>query len=236
MPTKWYQARVTNIIQESLTVRRFFLDMGEAFDFIPGQFITMDLPTGKKRLDRWKSYSIASTPSGNLIELCIVLVPDGKGTNYLFNEISVGSILKCKGPGGNFVRPRQTPKELICICTGTGIAPFRSMIQSWITNEIPSYPVHLIFGTRTVEDILYHEELKLLASEHLWLSYSVALSREEYEGHQGYVHDIYTTQYKDASNDRLFMICGWQAMVDEAVQNLKDLGYPAENIIYELYG
>ena len=74
MPNKWYNANVVDMQYASPTTKRIWLkpDMDETFHFIPGQFVTMDLPTGTKRLNRWRSYSLANTPNPeNLLEFCI---------------------------------------------------------------------------------------------------------------------------------------------------------------------
>jgi ferredoxin-NADP reductase len=121
----------------------------ERFDFKPGQFVTLDLPIHEKPNRRLRSYSIASWPDGtNVFELCIVLLEDGAGTNYLFNEIKEGSEITLRGPVGVFTLPDPIEKDLFLICTGTGIAPFRSMIHQIIQNNIPHQNIHLIFGCR----------------------------------------------------------------------------------------
>jgi ferredoxin-NADP reductase len=193
----------------------------------------------KKRLHRWRSYSIANCPDGtNILEFCIVRSEDGLGTKYLFEEISVGSELKFKGPDGTFVLPADLNDEIIMLCTGTGVAPFRSMIQYIESNNIPFGKIHLIFGTRTYQDILYREEFEKIQNQNPAFQYSVALSRENKKGfHHGYIHDIYMNEYKDIKSDRKFYICGWSKMIDEAIVKLMiDLKYDKSQIHYELYG
>ena len=83
-----------------------------------------------RKIKRWRSYSIASWPDGtNVYELLIVLLEGGAGTTYLFNEVKVGSELVFRGPQGVFVLPENIEKDIFFICTGTGIAPFRSMLN-----------------------------------------------------------------------------------------------------------
>jgi ferredoxin-NADP reductase len=242
MPTQWYHARVLKIEQLTAFTRQFTVEVPQdagIFHFIPGQFITMDLPVSEKRLHRWRSYSIANRPDDtNILEFCIVRSQDGLGTKYLFEDISVGSELKFKGPDGGFVLPKHLDDEIIMLCTGTGVAPFRSMIQYLVSNRIPFRKIHLIFGTRTHQDILYREEFDAIQKENPSFMYSVALSREVANGfHHGYIHDIYLNEYKVVKNDRKFYICGWSKMIDEAVANLMvHLKYDKSQIHYELYG
>ena len=88
----WRKAIVTRIEEEADNTRKFFLQVPEVekFEFKPGQFVTLDLPIHEKRNKRWRSYSIASWPNGtNEIELVIVLLEGGAGTNYLFNQVTI---------------------------------------------------------------------------------------------------------------------------------------------------
>ncbi|RYZ79661.1 MAG: oxidoreductase, partial [Proteobacteria bacterium] len=89
----WRTGKVIRIENETSSTRRFWIEIPElpSFDFKPGQFVTLDLPIHEKPAKRWRSYSIASWPDGtNIFELVIVLLEGGLGTNYLFNEVSVG--------------------------------------------------------------------------------------------------------------------------------------------------
>lgn len=241
MPTIWHTARIKQIEEIAPEVCSFILavDGHEAFDFQPGQFITLDLPISDKRLKRWRSYSIASAPDGtNEIELCIVRNPTGLGSNWLFDQAQVGTELTFKGPDGAFVLPKNTDQKLVMICTGTGIAPFRSMIQAMVKGKAPLRPVHLIFGTRHTSGLLYGEEMEHLTSILPDFQYDAALSREQLDGfYHGYVHEIYKAQYQNVTPDVKFMLCGWKSMVDDAVaQLIAEMGYAREQVVFELYG
>lgn len=199
----------------------------------------MDLPIGDKRLQRWRSYSIASAPEGdNVLELCIARSTEGAGTKYLFESIDEGSELRFKGPEGGFVLPEVIEKDLVFICTGTGIAPFRSMILDIRNSGKPYRNIHLIFGTRTESGLLYRAEMEQLAREMPRFRYDVALSRQaDWPGHQGYVHQIYMDAYAQKRPDVDFFICGWSNMIDETVANLMlKLGYERGQVHFELYG
>ncbi|MCF8246050.1 MAG: FAD-dependent oxidoreductase [Saprospiraceae bacterium] len=239
--TTWYNGNITRIEDASPTTKRFWLEVEgeEHFDFEAGQFITMDLPIGERRNQRWRSYSIASAPGGsNVMELCIVHLDNGLASGYLFNEAKVGTTIKFKGPDGTFTLPESLENELVLVCTGTGVAPFRSMVWDIFNKKIPHRGIHLIFGTRTSDGILYQQEFEELARKMPGFRYSVALSREESEvHHHGYVHDIYLKNYKEKRTNVTFYLCGWTKMVDEAVANLiVKMGYGREQVKYELYG
>ena len=60
---------------------------------------------------------------------------------------------------------------------------------------------------------------------------------DTWEGHAGYVHDVYKSVYKTKSEENLYLLCGWSAMIDEAMANLfPQVATPARQIKYELYG
>lgn len=249
MPWKWYDSKVIGIQEESPFTKRFFLEVeGEThLPFEAGQFVTMDLPIHEKRLKRWRSYSIANAPNGgNVLEFCIVHLNGGGATRYFFEEVALGTPIRFKGPDGTFVlREPIAGKDLVFICTGTGIAPFRSMIQDIVQQQKPHRSIHLIFGTRNAESILYRAEFEALQKTLPGFRYSVALSREEslnpadfpFEVQSGYVHPIYLRDYQTARPDVDFYICGWSNMIDDAVANLiLKLGYDKSQVHYELYG
>jgi CDP-4-dehydro-6-deoxyglucose reductase len=79
-----------------------------SFDFIPGQFVTLDLPIHEKSNKRWRSYSIASWPDGsNIFELVIVLNQRRCRNAVPFPSVKVGSELVFRGPQGVFTLPRH---------------------------------------------------------------------------------------------------------------------------------
>ncbi|HSN07565.1 MAG TPA: FAD-binding oxidoreductase [Hanamia sp.] len=244
----WHTGTVIRIEDATYNTRRFFIQVKEmeSFDFKAGQFVTLDLPIHEKVNKRWRSYSIASWPDGsNVFELLIVLLEGGAGSTYLFNEVKVGSEISFRGPQGMFTLPENIDKDLFFICTGTGIAPFRSMLNYINLHKVPHQNLYLIFGCRTKKDLLYYDEMKALEKELDNFHYMPSLSREEWEGHKGYVHDLYQSICKKNNEacenlenlkPASFYLCGWKFMVDDARKNIADLGYDRKSVHLELYG
>ncbi|MDH3648301.1 MAG: FAD-binding oxidoreductase [Saprospiraceae bacterium] len=241
MPWKWYDSTVIDIQEIGPKTRIFRLRIEDdpPLQFTAGQFVTVDLPIHMKRLRRWRSYSIANPPdNSNIIELCIVYLEGGLASEYLFHEVKVGTEIKFKGPSGTFTLPQKLDHDCIMICTGTGVAPFRSMLLDLQQRKAFTRAVHLIFGTRYQDGILYQEKFEELASQVANFTYSVTLSRDnQWKGNKGYVHEIYMRKYAQPVSDRVFYLCGWSSMIDEAVIHLwSELGYDKSQIKYELYG
>lgn len=241
----WRKGIITRIENETQSTKRFWIKVPEVetFDFKAGQFVTLDLPIHEKINKRWRSYSIASWPDGtNVIELLIVLLEKGAGSTYMFNEVREGTEVIFRGPQGVFTLPEPIDKDLYFICTGTGIAPFRSMIHYIQEHGVPHKKIYLIFGTRTMQDILYLDEMRRLEQEIENLHYIPTLSREKWEGCCGYVHAVYENlvHEKMVGSDPLpparFYLCGWKDMISEAKKRIAELGYDRKDIIQELYG
>ncbi len=234
----WRSGKVIQVMDETYNTRRFFVQVDElpSFDFIPGQFVTLDLPIHEKKNKRLRSYSISSWPDGsNIFELLIVLDEKGSGTPWLFNNIKVGSELKFRGPQGVFILKQPLENDIFLVCTGTGIAPFRSMLHEIKNKNIPHKNIYLIYGCRTQNDLLYFDELKKLETELPGMHYIPTLSRETWEGNTGYVHPIYESlcmERKPAD----FYLCGWKGMIDDGQKIIADMGYEKKNIHFEIYG
>lgn len=197
MLLEWQTGKIVDVQQTAPSTRSFFIELPatQNFEFEPGQFVTLDLPIHEQKNKRWRSYSIASAPNGtNVFELTIVLLEGGAGTTYLFNEAKVGTELTLRGPLGKFTLPPNIDNDLYLICTGTGVAPFRSMVNHIQKNNITHKNIYLIFGCRTFADCLYKDELVAMQNSLSNFHYLPCFSREAEVpdwAKKGYVHDAY---------------------------------------------
>lgn len=234
----WQTGKVIKIENATADTRRYWIEVPgvASFDFIPGQFVTLDLPIDEKPARRWRSYSIASWPDGtNVFELLIVLNKEGRGTPYLFEQVQEGSELTFRGPQGVFTLHEPLDKDLFLICTGTGIAPFRSMLHHIKDHHISYQTIYLIFGCRTRGSLLYYDEMMKLQERLPRFYYLPTLSREQWSGKCGYVHPVYEELCANRQPAEFFL-CGWKNMIDEAKQRIQAMGYDKKAIHQELYG
>lgn len=236
----WQNATVVDVVAHNAHTKSYFLaaEGVEVFAFKPGQFVTFDLPIADRPSQRMRSYSIASAPgNNNVFELVVTHKPNGAGSGYFFDHCSIGHQLKFRGPQGTFVLPDSFNLPIALICTGTGVAPFRSQVKYLLENNITIPEIHLVFGTRTLSDALYKEEFESLAAAHPHFHYHLTLSRPDHnwKGKHGYVHELYTDICKNGAVDMDFFLCGWRMMVNEARTRLQDLGYPKERVHLEVY-
>lgn len=242
MAEPWRTGTVIKIENETPNCRRYWIQVPEleSFDFIPGQFVTLDLPIHEQKNKRWRSYSIASAPDGtNVFELVIVYLVGGLGTTYLFNDVAVGTEILLRGPQGKFVLPEILDHDIYLICTGTGIAPFRSMVHWLHRHKKPHQGVHLVFGCRKFEDGLYIKELQELAANEPGFHFHPCYSREPEVptgSYKGYVHQVYEELTNRGAIPAKFYLCGWKNMIDEAKERIIGLGYDKKAIHLEIYG
>ena len=222
------RARIARIVEHHAAVRSFFLEPENMPAFIAGQFVAIALEEGGTE----RSYSIASQPGSKELELCIALKPDGYMSPALF-AMQVGDTVFLSEPRGSFTLP-DAQNEVCLICTGTGIAPFRSMILDAL-HKGDTRKFYLVSGNRLKQDALYHDEMLQLTASHSNFRYLPVLSREEYPGFaHGYVHPVYETIFADG-RDATFMVCGWTAMLSEARRRLKAMGYNRRQYHFEQY-
>ena len=229
----WTKALFYSIEKESNLTWKFHIKVDvKDFRYTAGQFIQIKIN------NLIRSYSIASyNESSNIIELIIVKLEGGEATSFLFEKVKEGDSLEVKGPLGKFILPEIINNDIFFICTGTGVAPFRSMLKYINLKKINYQNIYLIFGTRTKKDLLYFDEMNELKNSMNNFNYIPILSREKWEGNSGYVHNQYLNIIKNNSlNDPIFYLCGWRDMIKEARTNLKNLGFESKKIKLEIYG
>ena len=205
---------------------------GQPFSFKPGQFIGVG--DGSSH-GQWQYYSIASGPGKSKgFDLCVSTQGWQKLERVLDVERPQIHVL---GPAGKLLLPAHIDRKLVFIATGTGVAPFRSMIHYIHREQIPHQGIHLIFGAKDEKGILYRDEFEALLHEMPGLSYDIVLSRQfDWSGYKGRVRDVYLTKYNRPDPDVLFYFCGWNDMIKTAITDLTEtIGFSKDQLIYEIY-
>ncbi len=239
------------MINETPVVKRFVIKTsGQVFNFKPGQYITVDQSAdGGRHRNNGKSYSIANAPGGD--ELEIIIVRPVEEIIWFWDNIEGGSEISFYGPHGKFLLPDVIDRDLYFICTGTGIAPFRSMLQYIKQHGVPHRNIYLVFGCRNFKDALFFGEMKRLQEEMENFIYLPTFSRETANNHllqrTGYVHAVYEEFIRrnmilngvngiPTIKPALFYLCGWQHMIGDAQERILVYGYHASDIQLEIFG
>jgi ferredoxin-NADP reductase len=206
------------------------------FGFVPGQWLSLK-HTKSDGEEITRAYSIASAPSENShFALCLNRVQDGYMSNFLC-DMKEGDELTCQGPFGDFIL-RPPMRDTIFIATGTGIAPFRSMLH-WVLADPVRHQdkqLWLLFGNRTEKDIYYHNDFLSFARDHENFHYLPTLSRgsPEWQGLRGYVQE-HVPGIVGGRTDMATYICGLDKMIKANRELLKSIGWDRKDIRYEKY-
>lgn len=221
-----FKSKILDIINLTSSVKHLTFSVLEGFDFYPGQFISLILNKDNREIRR--PYSIASKPSKKSIDLCIKIVQNGLVTP-LIDDLKRGDEIEVLGPMGEFI-VKDFSKNLIFISTGTGIGPFRSIINHLLENDFKN-KITLLTGYRTEEEVLYESEFKQLEKQFKNFFYRRILSRSEKE-ENGYVQKLVEKNLFLSSH---YYICGLKEMVNSVKGLLENNKIPKENIFFEKY-
>jgi ferredoxin-NADP reductase len=206
------------------------------FGFVPGQWLSFKASEADGE-EITRAYSIASPPrEDNTFALCLNRVQDGFMSNFLCDMIP-GDELGVQGPFGNFIL-RPPMRDTIFIATGTGIAPFRSMLH-WLLADHSRHEGHqlwLVFGNRRIRDIYYDAEFKRMAGDHPNFRYLPTLSQPDdgWEGLRGYVQEHVPGVVGSHTGMHAY-VCGLKKMISANRDLLKGMGWERKQIIYESY-
>jgi ferredoxin-NADP reductase len=233
-----FDARVVRSVALSEFTKHLELEVNGVshFGFVPGQWLSVKATTPEGE-EMTRAYSIASPPGENgHFAFCLNRVEEGFMSNYLCG-LEEGAQISFQGPFGSFIL-RPPLRDSVLIATGTGIAPFRSMLH-WLLADAERHQGHqfwLLFGARTVQDLYYREEFERLAGEHDNFHFLPTLSRadEEWKGLRGYVQQ-HLGEIVGMRTDMHAYICGLDKMVKANRELLKELGWDRTAIRYERY-
>jgi ring-1,2-phenylacetyl-CoA epoxidase subunit PaaE len=214
----------------------------DAFRFKPGQHLPVRATIGGE--EQRRTYSICSCPGDARLRIAIKRVADGCFSNWANATLRAGSTLEVMPPAGRFVLPEGDGKarHVVAFAAGAGITPIIAMIQHALANE-PATSFTLVYGNRTLESILFREELEDLKDRYLGrFTLLHVLSRNEessaplLEGRitGGKVTALAATLFKPAEVAHVFL-CGPGSMIKEARDALLALGVPRAKIHHEFF-
>jgi ferredoxin-NADP reductase len=235
----WHVTKVVDRRMETETASTLVLDVPGWPGHEAGQHVDVRL----RAADGYtavRSYSIASAPNGERLEITIELMLDGEVSPYLVETISLGSPLEILGPiGGWFIwTPDQTePAQLIA--GGSGIVPLMAMIRTRKNAGSPA-PFRLIYSVRSPNDIYYAEELRQLEVEAsgvgVTFNYTRAAPAQWPSTPQRIGPDLIKATAFASSQNPIAYVCGPTGFVEVASRLLTQAGYDASRVRTERFG
>ena len=231
--------RVADVIIETDAAKTLRLVAAEGYlpPFQAGQYICLYLAVKGVRTAR--PYSISSQPNQRgFYDITIKRVPDGLISNHLIDEIKPGDELVSSGPAGNFYfNPLVHSKSMVCLAGGSGITPFMSMIRQILECGFDR-SVHLFYGNKSLDDVIFHNELMKLSQRFDHFHYVPVIEEPgaAYSGACGFMTGQLIRDVIGTSDDKSFFICGPGGMYDFCLPELEGLGIPRRRIRREMYG
>lgn len=235
----WRVAKVIGVVDETPRVRTLVLHVPEWPGHVAGQHVDVRL-TGDDGASAQRSYSIASEPEARYLALTVERLDEGEVSPYLASEVRAGDEFELRGPiGGFFVWTVSLGGPLWLIAGGSGIVPLRAMLRhrAAVDSRIPA---SLLYSSRSVDDVIYRDELPRLIGRGDGLRITHTLTRVQPPGWAGPARRIdpallVETGFPPEAQPRIY-ICGPAGLVESVAQQLLDLGHPSEQIRTERFG
>ena len=226
MPIQSFNAEVCGLRDLTHDVREIAIRLRDpaAIVFKAGQFVSFEIQQEGKKFPLTRPYSIASPPSrSDTLDLLLNLVPGGPGSGYLFS-LTAGDVTQFKGPAGAFYLHDDHERDHLFVATGTGIAPFRSMLFTLFERGCTS-AVTLIWGVRHQRDLYYQDELQALASAHANFRFIMTLSRPDdgWTGERGRVTRLVEERINSVENLAVYL-CGSSGMLKDVSDAVRKKG------------
>lgn len=230
---------VSEIHEETPSTRTFRMVSRDGYlpPFQAGQYINLFVDCGGIRTSR--PYSISSSPTQTgYYDIAVRRVDDGFVSNYFLDEVKVGDGFESTSPSGNFHHdPLFHGDELVFLAGGSGITPLMSMIRE-IADRNLSRSIVLLYGSRTPDDIIFHERIREISLRHPNLSYIPVISDPPagYTGHTGFITSALIKKTVPDVSSRTFYLCGPELMYAFCLQELQKLGVRKRRIRLEVFG
>ena len=228
---------IDDIIVHSDDVKSFILKSADGSKLAPfraGQYLTLKLKIGNSIVTR--PYSIASTPNNareGFYNITVKRVPDGFVSGWILDNFKIGDSVSAYSPEGTFVyEPIRDAKTVVGIAGGSGITPFLSLAGS-IADGTCDAELVLLYGARTVKDLVFKAELdKLAKNEKIKVVY--VLSDAKTKGYEkGFIDAELIKKY--APEKYSIFLCGPKAMYEFAGKEIEKLGIRKKFVRFELF-
>lgn len=240
-------ARCVRTIDETPDVKTFTFvaEPFVEFTYQPGQFVTLELEINGKTIKR--PYSISSTPSRpHSLDITVkratppnIDAPPGLVSNWLHENLQVGSQVKIGSPLGDFSCVERPDSKILFISAGSGITPMMSMSR-WLLDTNAGSDIIFFHSARTTSDIVFRQELELMTSRYSNFKLATTLTRQDSNSSSGGRIGRFDKSMLQAIApdfaERSVYVCGSEAFTKQVKAMLKELEFPMENYYQESFG
>lgn len=230
---KTLPAKVAEIDHLTDDVIRLMLQLPavEKFHFMAGQWVYIVMKDGKKR-----AFSLANAPNDkNQLELQIRHAVGGVFTDFVFNQLNEGALLRMEGPHGTFFY-QEDEQPILLVAGGTGFAPIKGIFEQ-ISAQPLKQPIHLFWGSRAKKD-LYQESLVEEWVKQYGIEYTPVLSdpieEDNWNGETGFVHQAVLKAYPNLQDHAVYM-AGPPQMIESCKNDFIEAGLPDTRLYYDSF-
>ena len=215
-------------------------ELKSAYQFTAGQYVNLKLTLDGEEIRR--AYSICSSPNSGDLCIAIKSVTEGLFSKFANENLKVGDILEVGQPEGKFTfEPSfSNLKNYAGFVAGSGITPVMSILKSVLESE-PKSTFVLVYGNRTPEETIFHNELHALQLKYVGrffvhYVYSQAKVDGELFGRieKSAVNFVLNSKHKEKEFDK-FYLCGPEQMINLVSDVLKEHNVADKNIKFELF-
>jgi ferredoxin-NADP reductase len=228
---------VADTVPETTAAVSLHLDVPGWPGHRPGQHVDLRL-TAEDGYSAQRSYSIASAPGADRLELTVVRLDDGEVSPYLTTILEAGDQLELRGPiGGYFVWEPCDTRPVLLVGGGSGVVPLMAMLRHHAAVDHQG-AMHLVYSARTSQDLLYRAELEQLVSPHR--AVTITLTRQAlagWSGRRGRVDgDLLAEAGWPPRDEPRCFVCGPTPFVEAAADALVSAGHRSAHIRTERFG
>jgi CDP-4-dehydro-6-deoxyglucose reductase len=225
--------RVQRIEPLAHDVTRLWLKLpeGDRLQFLAGQYLEFVLPDGRAR-----AFSIANAPHDDaLLELHVRHVPGGDFTGFVFGKLKEKAILRIRAPLGRFVLREDSPRPILFVAGGTGLAPIKGMIEHALHVGV-TRPMDLYWGVRARRDLYLPDLPAAWMRVHPGFRFVPVLSEPDpdWAGRTGFVHAAVVADHPRLDAFEVYM-AGPPPMIAAARAAFGQAGLPADRLYSDAF-
>jgi ferredoxin-NADP reductase len=235
----WQRAELVDARRETASARTLVFRGPAWTGYLSGHHVDVRL-TAEGGYSAERSYSIAAADRPRCFELTVQRVPDGEVSSYFVEDMAIGDQIEVRGPiGGWFAWRPETPDPILLVGGGSGVVPLMAMIRE--RDRVGTRaPFRLVYSARSVDEVLYRDELADRSSTNDRLTVDQIYTRSAPVGYERAPSrisqmDLADLSWAAGSAPRCY-VCGPNGFVESASQLLLALGHAPEMIRTERFG
>jgi ferredoxin-NAD(P)+ reductase (naphthalene dioxygenase ferredoxin-specific) len=229
-PARIIKATVVAIENLTHDIKCVRLRPSKPLDFTSGQYATLQFTP-----EHIRPYSMVGLSTDEELEFHVRLLPGGRVTGYIADQLKPGDTVRVSGPLGAAYLRQKYEGPMLCMAGGTGLAPVLSIVRGALAAGMTN-PIHLYFGVRSPADVYGVDRLRMLVAMHgnLRVHVVVTAGNANPEYRSGLVTDAVQQDWDNLSGWRAYL-CGAPPLVEAATLLVKQKGIAAEHVYADAF-